>query len=339
MLRRAVAGAALAGVLLMSGCAVGATPAVTGSEPAPSVSGSAPAEKPSASIGAVTIVSHPSLDLVYEGIREGLAQAGYVEGENLTLDFQNPQGDQATLTSIANTFAASDKDLFVAIATPPAQALAQVIQDRPIVFASVTDPVAAGLVESLDAPGGNVTGTSDQLPTGEQLAVIQRILPEVQSVGIVYSSAEVNAQVQAQAAIEAGAELGIEVKTATITNSSEVQQAAESLDVDAYFVLVDNTVVSAMESMIQVAEQRQRLLVTSDPDSVERGAAAALATDYKAQGVQTAGIIARILEGADPAETPVELQETLELVVNPGAAERMGITLPDDVLDDAATTY
>ncbi|HRA04785.1 MAG TPA: ABC transporter substrate-binding protein [Arachnia sp.] len=335
MVRNAVVGAALALALLVGGCATGTSiPSATDGDP----SGSA-ASKASVSIGAVTFVSHPSLDAVYEGIKEGLAEAGYVEGENLTLDLQNPQTDQATLSNIVNTFAASDKDLFVAIATPPAQALAQVIQDRPIVFASVTDPVAAGLVESMDNPGGNVTGTSDQLPTDEQLAVIQRIMPDVKTVGIVYSSAEVNAQVQAEAAVEAGAELGIEVKTATITNSSEVQQAAESLDVDAYFVLVDNTVVSAMESMIQVAEQRQRLLVTSDPDSVQRGAAAALATDYKAQGLQTAGIIARIIEGADPASTPVELQESLQLVVNPAAAERMGLTIPDDVLAEADSTY
>lgn len=333
MLRRAITGAALAAALLMAGCGTSAEPAAT----TPAASGTE--EKPSVSVGAVTIVSHPSLDAVYEGIKEGLADAGYVDGENLTLEFQNPQGDQATLTNIANTYAASDHDIFVALATPPAQALAQVIQDRPIVFASVTDPVAAGLVDDLEAPGANVTGTSDQLPTDRQLQVIQQILPDVETVGIVYSSAEVNAQVQAEAAIEAGKELGIEVLTATITNSSEVQQAAESLDVDAYFVVVDNTVVSAMESMVQVAEQRQRLLVTSDPDSVQRGAAAALATDYRAQGVQTAGMIARIIEGADPASTPVEFAESLELSVNPAAAERMGVTLPDEVLEQAATTY
>ncbi|WP_353081932.1 ABC transporter substrate-binding protein [Tessaracoccus lapidicaptus] len=333
MLRRAVTGAALAAALLMAGCGTSAEPTAT----TPASSGTE--EKPSVSVGAVTIVSHPSLDAVYEGIKEGLADAGYVDGENLTLEFQNPQGDQATLTNIANTYAASDHDIFVALATPPAQALAQVIQDRPIVFASVTDPVAAGLVDDLEAPGANVTGTSDQLPTDRQLQVIQQILPDVETVGIVYSSAEVNAQVQAEAAIEAGKELGIEVLTATITNSSEVQQAAESLDVDAYFVVVDNTVVSAMESMVQVAEQRQRLLVTSDPDSVQRGAAAALATDYRAQGVQTAGMIARIIEGADPASTPVEFAESLELSVNPAAAERMGVTLPDEVLEQAATTY
>lgn len=330
MLRRFVTGAVVAVALSVAACGA-QSPTET----------SAPADngKRDVKIGAVTIVSHPSLDLVYEGIVEGLAEAGYTEGDNLTMDLQNPQGDQATLVNIANTYASSDNDLFVAIATPPAQALAQVEQKRPIVFASVTDPVAAGLVESMEAPGGNVTGTSDQLPTDQQLAVIKDILPDVMSVGIVYSSAEVNAQVQAERAIEAGSELGIEVKTATVTNSSEVQQAAESLDVDAYFVLVDNTVVSAIESMIQVAEANGRLLVTSDADSVERGAAAALATDYKAQGIQTAGIIVDILEGGDPATMPVQLQEGLELAVNPEAAERMGVEIPGTVVEQAAKTY
>ena len=325
----AVAGAAL----LLTGCGGGAEPE-GGTDPA----GSPTSARDAVTINAVTIVSHPSLDAVYEGIKEGLADAGYVEGDNLTIELQNPQGDQSTLTNIANTYASSDADLFVAIATPPAQALAQLIQDRPIVFASVTDPVAAELVESLEAPGGNVTGTSDQLPTDEQLKVILEIDPEVESVGIVYSSAEVNAEVQAGKAIEAGRELGVEVKTATIANSSEVQQAAESLDVDAYFVLVDNTVVSAMEAMVQVAEQKQALLVTSDNDSVARGAAAALSTDYRAQGRQTADVIVQILEGADPAETPVQLQESLEFVVNPAAAERMGTTIPDEVLAKADDT-
>lgn len=327
MLRRGLAGLTL-GTLLLAGCAQGSDSATT-----PSDEG-----KPSVKVGAVTIVSHPSLDLLYEGVKEGLADAGYVEGDNLEMELENPQGDQATLASIVNTFAASDAEYFLAIATPPAQALAQVVQDRPIVFASVTDPVAAGLVASMDAPGGNVTGTSDQLPTDQQLKVIQEIDPSVKTVGIVYSSAEVNAQVQAEAAVEAGKDLGIEVSTATVTNSSEVQQAAESLDVDAYFVLVDNTVVSAMESMVQVAEQNHRLLVASDADSVERGAAAALATDYEAQGRQTGELLARIIEGADPATTPVELQESLELVVNEKAAEAMGVTIPEAVVKKADKT-
>lgn len=319
MLRRLMVALAIAGLL------VACSPDDNGDEAGQDVS-----------IGAVTIVSHPSLDLVYEGIVEGLAEAGYVDGENLSIELQNPQGDQSTLTNIANTYASSGNDLFVAIATPPAQALAQVIDDRPIVFASVTDPVAAALVDSLEAPGGNITGTSDQLPPDEQLEMLQEIVADLGTIGIVYSSSEVNAEVQAAAFREVAEAAGIEVHVATVINSSEVAQAAESLDVDAYWVGNDNTVVSAIESLVQVAEANQRFLFTSDADSVERGAAASFSTDYKAQGEQTARIIVRVLEGADPAEVPVEIQESLELTINPEAAARMGFELPDSIVEQAA---
>lgn len=289
-------------------------------------------------IGAVTFVSHPSLDLIYEGIKEGLADAGYTEGENLEISLENPQGDQSTLATIANTFANSDNDLFVAIATPPAQALAQVIDDRPIIFASVTDPVEAGLVESMDKPGANITGTSDQLPADRQFEVLQRIMPDLATIGIVHSSGEVNSGVQAAAMKEAAQAKGVSVEITTVTNSSEVQQAAESLDVDAYYLPNDNTVVSALESLLQVAEQNKRFVFCSDADSVARGAGASYSTDYKAQGVQTAGMIAKILDGAEPVDVPVEIQESLELTVNPQAAQRMGVEIPDDVLAEADNT-
>ncbi|NLE96651.1 MAG: ABC transporter substrate-binding protein [Propionibacterium sp.] len=328
MKRRTLVGLAMAATLLAA-CAGGAA------EPT-----AAPTDEPtvaeSVSIGAVTIVSHPSLDLIYEGIKEGLADAGYIEGENLDIRLENPQGDQTTLASIANTLANGDQDLYVAIATPPAQALAQVIQDRPIVFASVTDPVSAELVDSMDAPGGNITGTSDQIPPDQQLEVMLEILPELSTLGIVYSSAEVNAEVQAAGMREVAEAAGITVEVSTVINSSEVYQAAESLDVDAYWVGNDNAVVSAIESIVQVAEANDRFLFTSDADSVERGAGASYSTDYHAQGLQTARMIVQILDGAAPADVPVEIQESLELTVNPAAAERMGVTLSDEVIAQAA---
>ena len=324
-MNRRLLGVILAAVLLLGACASDGDSAPDGT-------------KDSVKIGAVTIVSHPSLDLIYDGIVEGLADAGYVEGKNFEIRLENPQGDQSTLSNIANSYASGDEDLYVSIATPPTQALAQVITKKPIVFASVTDPVAAGLVESMDKPGGNVTGTSDQIPPAEQIKVLQEIDPGIASIGIVCSSSEVNSEVQAKGAKEAAEAAGLTVKTATIINSSEVQQAAESLDVDAYWVGNDNTVVSAIESLIQVAEAKQRFVFTSDADSVERGAGASYATDYKAQGVQTAGIIVNILEGAKPEEVPVEIQQSLELTINPDAAKRMGVTFPKTILDKADKT-
>lgn len=324
--------AATACVLALSACG---TPAAPGGS-----SGGAASADPNKvyQIGAVTIVSHPALDAVYKGFVDGLKQAGYEDGKNVKVEFQNPQGDQATLTSIANTYASAKKDLYFAIATPPLQALAQVIKDAPILFAGVTDPVKAGAVASWDKPGGNVTGMSDLSPVKEQLALLKEIAPSVKTVGIVYSSSEANSEVLVELAKAGAAELGLQVKTATVVNSSEVGQAAASLDVDAYYVPTDNTVVSALEALLQVAEQKKRPVISGDADSVGRGAVASLSIDYYKQGIEAAKMGVELLKGAKPADMPVQTQKDLELIVNPAAAARMGVTLPESVTKRATKT-
>lgn len=167
-------------------------------------------------IGIATIVSHPSLDAVVAGFKEGMSEAGV----SVEFDEQNAQGDQATLTNIANTFATGDYDGFLAVATPTAQALSTAISQTPITFAAVTDPVAAGLVTSWETPDGNVTGVSDLNPMQDQLALIQEIVPDAKTIGIVYSSGEVNSEVQVAEAQKAAAATGVEILTATVTNSS-----------------------------------------------------------------------------------------------------------------------
>ncbi|MGD8215557.1 ABC transporter substrate-binding protein [Propionibacteriaceae bacterium Y1814] len=290
-------------------------------------------------IGGVTIVSHPSLDAIWQGFKDGMKEAGYEEGVNVEYDFQNPQGDQSTLNSIASTFANSDKDLFVSIATPPSQALVQAITDRPILFSGVTDPVGAGLVDSLDKPGGNVTGATDANPPKPVLELIKEIKPETKTVGIVYTSSEANSEIQTKQAQEAAQELGLEIKVATVTNSNEVQQAAASLDVDAFYVGNDNNVVSAIEALVQEAEKKGAIVVTSDEDSVSKGAAAAISIDYYQQGLDTAKLAVEILKnGKNPGDLPVSFQSDLALIVNPAAAERQGTPLPEAVLSRAAKT-
>ncbi len=277
-------------------------------------------------------------DNIYEGFKKGMADLGYEEGKNIKYEFQNPQGDQATLTSIANTYANADKDLYLAIATPPVQALAQAITDKPIVFSGVTNPEAAGVVKSWEEPGGNVTGMSDLSPVKKQLELLKEIAPDTKSVGIVYASAESNSEVLVDLAKKAGQELGIEIKTATVVNSSEVGQAASSLDVDAYYVPTDNTVVSAIEALVQVAEQKKKPVLAADSASAKRGVVAALSIDYYKQGVQTAAMADKILKGEDPAKMAVQTQDELELVINPKAAERMGVKLPESVVSRADKT-
>jgi putative tryptophan/tyrosine transport system substrate-binding protein len=294
----------------------------------------------SVEIGISQIISHPSLDAANEGFKKALADNGYVEGETVTYDEQNAQGDQATATSIAGKFASDKKDLILAIATPTAQAAVQAIVDTPILFTAVTDPVSADLVESMDAPGSNVTGTSDRNPVEEQLALVKELNPDAKSVGIVYSSGEVNSGVQVEWAKEAGKKLGLEIKEAAISNSTEVQQAAESLDVDAFYVPTDNAVVSALESLIQVAESKKVLTIAAEGDSVKRGTVATYGINYEKLGYQTGEMAVKILKGeAEPASMPVETQTELELYVNTAAAKRTGVTLPDGFADKAKADH
>lgn len=284
------------------------------------------------SIGISQFVTHPSLDAAREGFVASLEDAGL----DVTFDVQNAQGDQATANTIAGTFASSDHDLLLAIATPSAQTLAQAVPDTPILFTAVTDPVSAKLVASNEAPGGNVTGTSDANPVKEQLELLLELAPETETVGIVYSSGEVNSQVQVDWAKEAAAELGIEIEEATVSNSSEVQQAANSLEVDAIYVPTDNAVVSALESVIRVGQTKQIPVIAADGASVERGAVATYGINYEKLGYQTGDMAALILtEGADPATMPVETLTELELYVNPAAAEAMGVEIPQEMLDEA----
>lgn len=287
-------------------------------------------------IGITQIVEHPSLDAAREGFKQAFADAGL----DVTYDEQNAQGDQATATSIATTFAGDDLDLILAIATPTAQATAQAITDVPIMITAVTDPVEAGLVESWEAPGANISGTSDINPVDEQLSLLGDLAPDAQSVGIVYSAGEVNSQIQVDLAREAADELGLEIQEATVTNSSEVQQATESLDVDAYYVPTDNTVVSGLEALLQVAESRSLPVIAADGASVERGALGTYGLDYERLGYQTGEMAVQVLtEDADPAEMPIEALSELSLILNSGAAERIGLELPAELVETADNVY
>lgn len=318
--------AAATGVLMLAACSG------TSGQP-----GASDADK-QYSIGIAQIVSHPSLDALRTETISALAEDGFVEGENLKIETANAQGDQSTLSATANAWKAQQMDAVVAIATPTAQAMVQAMPpNRPIIFTGVTDPVKAQLVDSWEKPGKNVTGLSDINPIDKQIGLIKQVKPDAKTIGIVYSSAEANSEIQVELAKEEAAKQGLTIETATITNSSEVQQAAQSLNVDAFFVPTDNTVVSAFESMVQVAEQKKIPLISADPDSVERGAVGAWAVDYHAMGKQTGHMVAKILRGQQPADTPVETGEAT-LTINTAAAQRMGVTIPEDVAQAAGKT-
>ncbi len=279
------------------------------------------------------IVEHPALDALRQGVKDELSAQG------LTVRYHDhiAQGNIATANLIAKQILGEQPDVAVGIATPTAQACAQVIKNIPIVFAAVTDPVGAGLVQSLEHPGGNITGTTDMSPIDRQLELILEFLPEIKTIGVIYNSGEVNSVTLVRILKQEAAKKGISVEEATISNSAGVSQAARSLigRVDAVYIPTDNTVVSAFEAITQVGYQAKLPIFAADTDSVARGAIAALAVDYYKMGRQTGEMVSRIFKGADPAEMPVETLREFQTHLNPGSAAKMGVDIPQALLKKA----
>ena len=295
----------------------------------------APAEVKTVAITA--IVEHPALDAVRKGVIEELAAQGYKEGENLKIDFQSAQGNTATAGQIAKKFAGDNPDVIVAIATPSAQSMVAATKTIPVVFAAVTDPVAAKLVPSWEASKTNVTGLSDELPLQPQIDLMKKIVPNLKSVGYVYSPGEVNSTIvldQLKAALDKD---GITVAAAPAQRTTDVPTAARSLKgkADLIYTSLDNNVVSAYESLYKVAVENKLPLVASDTGSVERGAVAALGINYHDMGVATGKMVVRILKGEKAGDIAPQRMEKLDLYVSKKNAAEQGITLSDAVLKEA----
>ena len=289
------------------------------------------------SVAVTQIVEHPALDAARDGIQDELAEAGYVAGETLNWSWESAQGNPTTATQIASKFVGDSPDAIVAIATPSAQAAIAATDSIPIIFSAVTDPVSAGLVDSLASPGGLVTGVTDLSPIGDHLDLIVEILPETESLGVIYNAGEDNSVSLMKLIVAMAPERNLEIIEAVATRSSEVRGAAQSLvgKVDAIYVPTDNTVASALESVIAVGQDNQLPVFAGDTDSVGRGAIASLGFDYYDVGRQTGALVVRVLEGADPATIPVQRVEQLNLVLNLDAAEAMGVEIPAEVVDRA----
>ncbi|OEY67340.1 ABC transporter substrate-binding protein [Marinobacter sp. X15-166B] len=283
------------------------------------------------------IVEHPALDSVHEGVVDELKERGYVVGKNLKLMHESAQGNSAIAAQIARKYSGESPDVIVAIATPSAQTMAAAVRDLPVVFAAVTDPVGAKLVASLEEPGANITGVTDMLPIEKHVDLLQQLVPDARRIGTVYNPGEANAAALVEL-LEASlnARDMVLVKGAA-TKTSEVLGAARSLvgNVEAIYLTTDNTVISAAEAVVSVGQRAKIPVFAADTATVDRGAVAALGFNYYDHGRQAGAMVARILEGAKPAAMPVEITERLDLFVNPGAGERMGMTVPEDVVNAA----
>ncbi len=288
-------------------------------------------------------VEHPALDAVLRGIQDHFQERG------IAVDYKvhNAQANMGTATQIGQQMIGEKADLLVAIATPSAQATAQALakapapMKRPLLFTAVTDPVAAGLVKDLQHPGKWITGVSDKLPLREHIRMVLEFKPDTLRLGVLYNAGEANSKSIVNDLKSLSGEMGFELVEATAARTADVYQAAKSLvgRADAIFIPTDNTIVSALESVIKVGVQNRLPVFAADVASVERGAVAAMGFDYYKHGRQTGAMAERILTGTPPADIPVEFQRELELQINAGYAGRMGIEPPPALLKRASKVY
>ncbi|HEM6559484.1 ABC transporter substrate binding protein [Streptococcus suis] len=277
-------------------------------------------------VGVLQYMEHESLTAAREGFVAELEANGYKEGEKLVLDYQNAQGDQANLQTISEQLI-DGNDIVLAIATPSAQSLATVSTKTPIVFTAVTDPLSADLVESIEKPGGLLTGTSDQAPIDKQVELLGQAVPDAKTVGILYTTSERNSEVQVEQARELLEKAGYKVVVKGITSTNEVQDATTSLmkDVDALFIPTDNTVASTMTMIGELSVEHKVPVIGGSTDMVDEGGLLTYGTNYEALGRQTAKMAIKIIEGANVSETAVEYPETVSLHVNEEMAQKLGI--------------
>lgn len=289
-------------------------------------------------VGIVQLVEHDALDAANKGFRDALKERGYEEGKNLKIDNQNAQADQSNLQNIGQRFVSNHVDLIYAIATPAAQTVANLTKDIPIVGSAITDYVGAKLVKSNDVPGGNVTGTSDMNPIKDQVDLLIKLCPDAKTIGCVYTSSEVNSEIQFKAMKEYAESKGLKVEAATISNVNDIQQAAQSLvgKVDAFYLPTDNVIASSMPTLISVTEAAKKPVICGESNMVKAGGLATYGVDYYELGRQSGFMAADILDGkSKPADMKIEFAKVLKAVVNKANADKLGITIPADVLKNA----
>jgi putative ABC transport system substrate-binding protein len=288
-------------------------------------------------IGVTVIVSHPALEADQQGFEKAIAEAG-LEAE---YDYQNAQGDMANATTIAQKFKNDDLDLVHAIATPTSQAAVKVIKNKPIVYSSVTDPVDAGLVKTMGPSGTNVTGISDAWPIERQIELYHQMVPSAKKWGTVYNAGDANSVKSIGWTRDAMKKFGLELVEVSISNSAEVYTGAQTLvgRVDAIYITSDNTVVSALESVIKVANNKKIPLFGGDTTTVEKGMIAAYGLNYFQVGYSAGKKAVLVLKGQDPGTVPSGLTENLSLWINLKAARDQNVTVPEKFVKMAEKVF
>lgn len=296
-------------------------------------------------IDMITMTDTPQLLEVHDGIVAGLKQLGYVDGKDIQIDFKSAQGNFGTAQQIVRQFVGDRPDVIVPITTPTSQATAAATKDIPIVFTTVTDPIAAKLVSKLDKPGGNISGVSDPVPIKQMMTMIKEFVPGLKKLGLVYDPSLPNSVVTVKQIKEVATTMGFTTVESAAMGLNNVPTAGQALvgKVDAIFVPNDTTVYAVFESLVKVAQDGKVPLFTAERRSVQRGAIATIGLDFVRMGVVTAGMIDKVLKGTKPGDLDVidmaEQPGALSLYINKGAAEKMGVKISPELLKKAAEVF
>jgi len=284
-------------------------------------------------IGISQLIQHPALDSAKEGFIEGLKEKGYEEGQNIEIDYQNAQGDNATSQTIAQKFVSEKKDLILAIATNSAQAVYNATKDIPVVFTAVTDPISAGIAKDWKSSGTNLTGVSDMVPVDKQLELLLKLKPDIKKLGVIYNTSEANSVVQVEALKEEASKLNIEVKEIGVTNVNEINQNlnVSIKDIDALYTPTDNTVASAYDLVGQIALENNVPILGAEEAVISKGGLASIGIDYFKLGKETAYKAVEILEGKKPSEIEITTLSDMSITINTDVASKLNISIPKDI--------
>lgn len=288
-------------------------------------------------IGVLQYMEHAALDASYEGFMTALEDNGYIEGETIQIDFKNAQGDIATTQTIAKQFVSTNVDMIFAIATGAAQAAYNATQDIPIVITAVTDPVSAGIVQSWDLTGTNVTGTSDLTPVAKQMELIKDLVPDTKTIGVIYTTSEINSQVQVSMAKEAAHGLGFEIVEVGITSVNDIPIAVSSIidKIDVLYAPTDNLIASSMPVLWNTCVDKKIPIFTGEEGMTLSGGIATEGIDYYQLGYQTGLMAIEVLEGKDPSTMSIQTLENTTFIVNKKNADMIGLEIPEDMLSQA----
>ena len=301
------------------------------------LTGCSSAEKKVPKVGVAQIVSHTSLNMIRDAFSDRMEELGYKDGETIEYDYADAAGQPSNLTSIMSQFSDEGSDVIVAIATPTAQAAANYADTIPVVFSAVSDPVGAGLVSSLEKPGGNITGTSDEVQVDQIIDLALQINPDLKTMGFLYNAGEANSVSNLEKAKAYCKEKNIELIEGTGKDMTELQSSASVLveKVDAMFSPNDNTVASGFVALSKIAMDAGIPYYTGADSMVQDGGFATVGINYDELGHETANMVDEILKGKKAGDIPVKVfKDDLNIYVNKAYLEKLNITLPESIQND-----